>query len=139
MNILELANKARWSPRSAFPPSSPIGGRLFSCGAGWYLMTNPKFGDGDPVRAIGWAESDYWAKRIWVVPPFSEQLNPPSPQWDGVPSLQAFGRPEVLSFRNVRDFESTQPGAKTVTLVDASYRLTDGAFLYCAIHGTNGI
>jgi len=139
MDLLALISKVRWSPRSVFPPSRPLGGRIFTCGEGWYLMTNPKFGDGDPVRAVGWAQSDYWARRAWEVPPFSEDLVPAPPQWDHVPSLQVVGRPTALSFGNVRNFERAQPGAKTVTLVDARYRMTDGAFLYCAVHGTDGI
>jgi hypothetical protein len=102
-------------------------------------MANPRFGDSDPVRAVGWAQSDYWARRAWEVPPFSENLNPAPPQWDRIPSLQVVGRPAVLSFGNVHNFERAQPGAKTVTLVDARYRMTDGAFLYCAVHGTDGI
>jgi hypothetical protein len=139
MDLENLVSKARWSPRAAFPASHPLSGRVYSCGAGLYLMTNPRFGEGDPVRAVGWAASDYWARRAWEVPPFSGELTSPPQQWGHPPSLRFLGRPEVLSFGIMREFESAQPGAKTVALVDAKYRLTDGAFLYCAIHGTNGI
>jgi hypothetical protein len=102
-------------------------------------MTNPKRGSGDPVRAVGWAESDYWAVRCWAVPPFAGNLSLEQTQWRPPPSLGFLGRPEDLSFAVVREFESAQPHAKTATLVDAKYRITDGAFLYCAIHGANGI
>jgi hypothetical protein len=91
------------------------------------------------VRAVGWAQSDYWAQRAWESPPFRGELAPPPPQWDRTPSLEFLGRPKDLSFGSVRDFESAQPGARKATLVNATYRLTDGAFLYCAINGTDGV
>jgi hypothetical protein len=50
-------------------------------------------------------------------------------------SLGESRAPQPLSFCSVRDFEAVQSGAKTVNVVDASYRLTDGGFLYCAIYG----
>jgi hypothetical protein len=139
VDIKNIISKARWSPRAVFPASYLLSNRVYSCGEGLYLLTNPKFGEGDPVRAVGWAESDYWAKRAWGIPPFDGELSSPPPQWERPPSLEFLSRPKVLSFGSVRDFESAQPGAKTVTLVNAKYRLTDGAFLYCTIHGTNGI
>jgi len=139
MSLPDFIGQARWAVRSEFPPSSLLGGRVFTCGDGWYLMTNPRRGLGDPVHSVGWAQSDYWARRSWEVPPFAGGLVPPQPQRLEVPSLRALGRPDVLAFEKVREFESRQPGAKTVTMVDARYRLTDGAFLFCAIHGCGGV
>jgi hypothetical protein len=112
--------------------------RIFACGEGIYLPTNPNFGEGDPVRAVGWAESDYWAKRVWETP-FTGLLDAPTPQWPGPPSLQFLGRPAVLSFAGVLDFEKAQPGARQATLLVATYRVTDGAFLHNTINGTDGI
>jgi hypothetical protein len=102
-------------------------------------MTNPRYGDGDPVRAIGWAVSDYWARRVWEVPPFGGELVTPMPESPQLPSLTFLGRPEKLSFKAVYDFESGQDGAKKATLVSATYRLTDGAFLCCRIKGAHGV
>src|SRR5258708_38865617 len=112
--------------------------RIFACGEGIYLLTNPNFGEGDPVRAVGWAESDYWAKRVWETP-FSGQLDAPGAQWSGPPSLRFLVRPEVLSFASVLDFEKAQPGARKATVLVAKYRVTDGAFLHHVINGTDGI
>jgi hypothetical protein len=139
MNFQNLTTKPRWSPRVAFPPSTQVGKRLFACGDGFYLRVNPNKGHGDPVYAVGWAESNYWARRCWEVPPFAGSLIPDSPQWAPVPSLKFLGRPTDLAFGKVRQFESAQTGAKTVTLVVAKYRLTDGAFLYLTVNGTGGV
>jgi len=138
MDLQDLINKPCWSPRREFPPSRLLSNRIFTSGEGIYLLTNPMFGEGDPVYAVGWAQSDYWAKRAWEVP-FSGQLTAPPAQWGGPPSLQFLSRPKLLSFVAVLDFERTRPGAKTVTLFDGSYRFADGAFLYSAIHGTDGL
>jgi hypothetical protein len=73
--------------------------------------SSTNFGEGDPVRAVGWAESDYWAKRVWETP-FSGRLDAPGAQWGGPPSLWFLGRPEVLSFASVLDFEKARPGAR---------------------------
>jgi hypothetical protein len=138
MNLQSLIGKARWSPRAEFPPSHMIRNRVFACGEGIYLLTNPKFGEGDPVRAVGWAESDYWAQRVWETP-FSGPLEAPPAQWRSLPSLRCLGRPEVLSFARVHDFERAQPSARKVTMLVAKYRVTDGAFLHHTINGTDGI
>lgn len=115
-----------------------VSSRIFDCGEGIYLLTNPNFGEGDPVRAAGWAESDYWAKRAWETP-FSGRLDVPGAQRDGPPSLRFLGRPEILSFATVLDFEKAQPRALVATLLVAKYRVTDGAFLHHAIRGSDGI
>jgi hypothetical protein len=137
MELKDLVSKACWSSRSEFPPSRPLCDRIFACGEGIYLLTNPRFRDGDPVYAIGWAQSDYWARRSWEVP-FSGELSPSPAVWDGVPSLDFLGRPGVLLFAALLDFERKQPDAK-VTLLYGCYRFADGAFLYTAISGTGGI
>ena len=138
MNLQELIGKTRWSPRAEFPPSRMVRNRIFACGEGIYLLTNPNFGEGDPVRAVGWAESDYWAERVWETP-FSGQLDALTAQWGDPPSLRFLGRPKVLSFANVHDFEKTQPGARKAIMLVAKYRLSDGAFLHHVINGTDGI
>jgi hypothetical protein len=115
-----------------------VGDRIFACGEGIYLHTNPNFGGDDPVGIVGWAESDYWARRVWEVP-FSARLDAPGAQWGGPPPLRFLGRPEVLSFASVLDFEKAQPGARKVTVATAHYRLSDGVFLFREIHGTDGI
>jgi hypothetical protein len=115
-----------------------VSGDIFTCGGGIYLLTNPNFGEGDPVRAVGWAESDYSAKRAWETP-FSGGLEAPRAQWDGPPSLRFLGRPEILSFGSVLDFEKAQPGARKATVLVAKYRITDGGFLHHVINGTDGI
>jgi hypothetical protein len=138
MNLQSLTGRARWSPRAEFPPSRMIGSRIFACGQGIYLLTNPHFGERDPVYAVSWAESDYWAKRAWEKP-FSGRLDAPLAQWSGPPSLRFLGRPKILQFASVLDFERAQPGARKATVLVAEYRITDGAFLHHAINGTDGI
>jgi hypothetical protein len=138
MRLKDLIKKALWSPRAEFPPSRMVRSRIFACGEGIYLLTNPRFGEGDPVRAVGWAESDYWAERVWETP-FSGELDAPEAQWDGPPSLRFLGRPEVLSFAKVLDFEKARPGARKVTVLVEEYRVTDGAFLHHVINGTDRI
>lgn len=139
-DLQDLITKAQWSPRAAFPPSSPLDRGVFSCGGGIYLMTNDSFGEGDPVRAVGWAESDYWARRCWASPPFPGDLNPPPAQWGAPPSLAFLGRPARLSFGEVREYELAQPGGTSPTLVTARYRvMTDGKFLSVKIRGAGGV
>lgn len=135
-----MAKKELWSPRSDFPSSKEIGGRVFACGGGLYLMTNPKRGPGDLVRSVGWAESDHWALRAWNNPPFPEKLTAPlSPTWGPPPPLASFGRPDSLSFKAVVEFEKAGAGSSSVALVTAKYRLTDGAFLCLFVNGGDGI
>lgn len=128
----------RWTPRAAFGDSSALADDLFTCGDGTYLMTNPDVAEGDPVYAVGWAQSDYWATRVWTVP-FRGELSPPPPQWAPASSLSFLGIPADLSFGSVLVFERTRPAARRATLVDASYRITDGSFLSCQINGSKGI
>lgn len=134
MNLQELISIKCWSPRSFFPSSSPVNDRLFACGRGFYLLTNPKHGEGDPVYAVGWAESDYSARRAWETP-FLGGLTWPPAQWGPPPSLVFLGRPDSLSYESVYNFERAQAGAKIATLVTASYRFNDGAFLASVISG----
>ena len=138
MDLQDVIGKIRWSPRAEFPPSRMIGNRIFACGEGIYLLTNPNFGEGDPVRAVGWAESDYWAKRVWENP-FSGQLDRPRVRRCNLPSLQFIGRPEVLSFDRVFDFEKAQSEARKATVLVANYRVSDGTFLQNMINGADGI
>jgi RHS repeat-associated protein len=138
-DLAGLIRRAQWTPRAAFPPSSRLDEELFTLGGGLYLMTNPNFGEGDPVRAVGWAESDYWARRCWTIP-FKDELAPPPPQWGPPPSLQFTGRPASLAFGAVRAWERAQPGALAPILVSARYRISiDGAFLYVKIAGAGGV
>lgn len=140
LNFQDFTAKKLWTPRSQFPPSSDIGGRVFACGDDLYLMTNPKRGEGDPVRAAGWARSEYWALRVWSVPPFSGELtDPPKENSSSPPSLAFLGRPENLSYGEIKEFEKSKLGPDTITMVTARYRMTDGAFLYLALNGADGI
>lgn len=139
MNLVTAVQHPRWTPRSKFPPSNSIGNDVFACTAGIYLVVNPDFGGGDPVRAVGWAESDYWASRVWAVPPFRGELIPPPNQWGSPPSLAFLGRPEDLSFATVLEFEQEQEKARRETLVTVNYRMTDGAALCCSLAGAGGV
>jgi hypothetical protein len=139
VDLAAMAVVVQWSPRATFPPSQPLDDRLFSCGDGVYLMTNPRFGESDPVRAVGWAESDYWAVRVWSYPRFEGDLDAPTAQCQPVPSLAALGCPDDLSYGSVRAFEVSQPGARKGTVLTAQYRMTDGAFLCASINGVRGV
>lgn len=139
MNLASLVTVTRWTPRAAFPPSEEISNRIFSCGKGIYLLTNPRRGEGDPVRGVGWAESDYWARRAWDNPPFTGDLQAPPPQWQPPPSLEFLGRPQRLSFNAVCEYERSRLTAPDPTMVSGYYRLTDGAFLSVRVTGAEGV
>lgn len=129
----------RWTPRGDFGSSDTLGGRVFSFNNGVYLRSNPNHGEGDPVFAVCWAESDYWAQRAWTYPHFAGDLTPPPPQYDGPPSLASVGKPNDLSFGSVLGFERAQPGALVATLTVATYRITDGAFMHSDIRGSGRV
>jgi hypothetical protein len=139
--LQRMVGQWRWSPRSAFPQSNVLNGELFSCGGGLYLMTNSRRGSDDPVWAVGWAESDYWARRVWEKkPPFPGDLNPPPPQWRPPPSLEFLGRPGRLAFAAVLRFERARANlARRAALADVTFRFTDGGILYYNVNGTDGI
>jgi hypothetical protein len=142
VDVLQLIGRPRWSKRAEFPASEALGDRVFACGDGVYLRVNPRRGDGDPVYAVCWAESDYWARRAFSLPPFGGDVEPsavPPSQWGPPPSLVRTGRPRSLTFRDLGDYEHSLPGAMTAILLNASYRLTDGAFLYCELKGQDGV
>jgi hypothetical protein len=131
------------SPRSAFPPSKALTERLFVCDGGLFLVVGRDVGDGvtDPVTTLGWSESEYWARRVVENTYFLGDLNTiPEPTWSPL-SLVGLGRPEVLSYKNVCDFESTNraDGLGSVQF-GADYRFfkdgaIDGAFMYHYVDG----
>jgi hypothetical protein len=103
-------------------------------------MINSRRQGDDPVWAVGWAESDYWARRVWEKPPFPGDLRPPPPQWRPPPSLAFLGRPESLAFSVVLKFERARASeAGKAALADVAFRFTDGAILYYNVNGTDGI
>jgi hypothetical protein len=139
--LQRMVSQWRWSPRTAFPQSNVLNGELFSCGGGLYLMINPRRGSDDPVWAVGWAESDYWARRVWEKPPFPGDLNNlPPPQWRPPPSLEFLGRPGSLAFAAVLRFERARANiARRAALADVTFRFTDGGILYYNVNGTDRI
>jgi hypothetical protein len=139
VNLENLVSATLWTPRAAFPPSAEVGSRTFSLGRGFYLMTNPTWGEGEPVYGVGWAESDYWARRAWENPPFAGGLTPPAPQWPGPPSLGFLGRPVRLGFKAVCAFEQSARGVSASMLRTGTYRLTDGAFLVHQVRGADDV
>jgi hypothetical protein len=135
-----MVGKWRWSPRTAFPPSTVLKGELFSCGGGLYLMINSRHDGDDPVWAVGWAESDYWARRVWEKPPFAGDLEPLPPQWRPPPSLVFLDRPESLAFGTVIKFERARATeARKPFIADITFRFTDGGILYYNVTCTDGI
>ena len=106
-------------------------------GGGLYLITNPLRENGELVVAVGWAESDYWAHRVFELP-FRGDLTPPAAQWRP-PSLAFLGRPVNLSFGTITKFEDTLKVPKKVFMVSASYRWTDGAFMCVSVRGNDGL
>jgi hypothetical protein len=137
-DVPDLIRRDRWTPRAQFPPSERLGDCVFGCGDGVYLIT--AWGDAeDAVRGVGWAESDYWAQRAWLVP-FPGGLEAPASQWGAPPSLGFLGRPEVLAFQAVKEFERRRLSAiKALRVEMAHYRATDGAFMYVDIRGADGL
>lgn len=133
-----LVVKRCWSPRSEFPPSTAVSSDIFRCGDDIYLLTNPDVGADDPVWAVGWADSEYWARRSWEVP-FNGDLTSPPFQHVARPSLVFLGRPKDLGFKSVCEYERRQQGAKRMTLIVASHRMTDGGFLYTKVQGSQGV
>jgi hypothetical protein len=91
------------------------------------------------ARGVGWAESDYWTQRAWLVP-FPGSLVVPESQWGPPPSLGFLGRPEVLAFQAVKEFERRRLTAVRAFRIEmAHYRVTDGAFMYVEIRGADGL
>jgi hypothetical protein len=135
-DLPDLIRRDRWTPRAQFPPSERLGDRVFRCGDGVYLITRKRDPEG-AVRGVGWAESDYWAQRAWLVP-FPGGLEAPTPRWRP-PSLGFLGRPEVLTFQAVKKFERPRCHAPRVLRELAHYRVTDGAFMYVEISGADGL
>lgn len=129
----------KWTPREAFGSSRPLDAKLFRRGLGIYLRSNPRFGDGDPVFAVCWAESDYWAQRSWSWPRFEGDDSPTAAESPAEPDLTGLGKPTDLSYGSIHEFEAAQSLARSATLVTAKYRMTDGMFLCCEIKGTHGV
>ncbi len=141
-DVLQLIDRPRWSKRADFPASIELGDRVFACGDGVYLRTNPRRGEDDPVLSVCWAESDYWARRALSVPPFCGDIRRsavPEAKWGTPPSLVFTGRPAVLTFEALHAYERSREGARTAVLLNATYRMTDGAFLCCELEGQDGV
>ncbi|WP_194909671.1 hypothetical protein [Catenulispora rubra] len=142
-DIQKLITLPAWTPRAEFSPSRLLSdGRLvsiFSCDNGLYLMTNRNFGDNDPVWAVGWAESDHWALRVWGSPTYAGDLKSPPAQW-ALPSLVEVGRPGDLSYASVVAYEKGHPEGKGAAgLVTAKFRFTDGEILHSDVNGYAGV
>jgi hypothetical protein len=137
-DLPDLIRRDRWTPRAQFPPSRRLGDRVFGCGHGVYLITRRDDPE-DAVRGVGWAESDYWAQRAWIVQ-FPGGLEAPAPQWGPPPSLGFLGRPEVLAFQAVKEFERRRfPALQAFGMEVADYRISDGAFMYVQVRGADGL
>jgi hypothetical protein len=65
-NLPDLIRRDRWTLRAQFPPSERLGDRVFGCGDGVYLITRKRDPEG-AARGVGWAESDYWTQRAWLL------------------------------------------------------------------------
>jgi hypothetical protein len=142
LDVLQLIGRPKWSKRARFPASEALGDCVFACGDGLYLRVNPQRGEGDPVYAVCWADSDYWARRAFSVPPFAGDVTPSAPpasEWGSPPSLVSTGRPASLRLGELVAHERSRNGVKTAALLKARYRLTDGAFLCCELRAQDGV
>lgn len=138
-----LVTMPRWTPREAFPPSRLLHRgsvvSIFSTGEGLYLLTNRNRGDKDPVWGVGWAESDYWARRVWASPQFDGELTAP-PAQRVLPAFAGLDLPDDLSFAGIVDFETNHPRrATSVGLVNATVRVADGEILRSNVSGHDKI
>jgi hypothetical protein len=131
-----IARLPRLTPLRDFPPSTSIAKDIHRVGDGIYLVTS--FRDSGAVRAVGWAESDYWACRAWELPFLGDVVFAPSAT-SRPPSLTFAGRPDDLSFESIVEHERARRGRRELTDVTGVYRMTDGAFLYVELRGTDGI
>lgn len=142
MSLVDLIAKPAWTPRVEFPPSRMLVDgptvSVFTCDNGLYLMTNRNFGERDPVWGVGWAESDYWAKRVWGSPSLALDLGASPPARWPLPQLTELGRPADLSYGSVLDYERSRPGARPGLSWTANYRMTDGAFRNVELCGVKG-
>lgn len=139
-DLQSLVKTRLWTAKSGFPPSHPLGDRVSGLGNGLYVLVNPVRGAGDQAYAVGWAQSDYWARRAFDGAQFRDDLTPPPPHWRLSPSLAFLGRPSNLSYKTIKEYEKARTGANNLLLVTAHYRITiDGAFLYCSVNGSDGI
>jgi hypothetical protein len=109
VDLASLATLEQWSPRASFPPSDMLVNRLFKLGDHLYLATNPRPGPDDPVSAVGWAESDYWATRMWSSPPFRGELDPPHAEATDRPGLTGFGSSSDLKRSSILSKWSSWP------------------------------
>jgi hypothetical protein len=134
----------KWTPRSAFGSSVALdsgddperGVRAFSCGNGYYLLTNSTFGENDPVFAVAWAASGYWIERIWFGYHMDLDLHPGESQVDP-PSLEFLGRPTDLTYEAVLQCERRLKGRSVI--VNAAYRFGDGAFTSHQVSGADRV
>ena len=141
VTLQELMALPRGSPRAAFPPSYGLIGRqrAFECGSGLFLVTSPESGDGDAVRAVGWAESGHWAWLVWDNQGMGGRIPAPPPRRWTPPSLAFLGRPADPSFGTVRAFDRTRAGAGLDAILVPHRRETDGSFLYLEVYTPSGI
>lgn len=133
----DLIQRKKWSPLASFPPTQHLSEIVYAVGNGFYLLVNNDWGPKDPVGAVVWACSDYWAARIFDSV-FNGTAVPP-PELVVPPALVVLGRPKDLTYKSLHNFEATQPKASKATLVTASYRFPDGAFVAHELHGVDGV
>jgi|ERR1044071_2286964 hypothetical protein len=129
-----LREKPFLEPLASFPASVAISATVHALGQGMYIRTRRP--TPDLAVSVGWAESDYWAQRVWTSPPFSGDVRLVPPPVYPLPSPAILGLPTVLEYGLILAYERSQPQF-SLTSHAAKYRLTDGAFLSLDIDGAN--
>jgi|SRR4026208_256161 len=118
-------------PLSSFGQVRPVSPQVHGLGDGFFVFTRRTDG---LARAVGWAESDYWAERVGNSP-FIGEVTPPPPTHER-PTPASLGLKTQLEYGAILAHEQVQPHF-TVISYTAKYRMTDGAFLFIELEGEN--
>jgi hypothetical protein len=127
-SALLTASRAEFlTPLDQFGSARHVYGHVHEAGSGVYLLVAPRLGPNDPVAAVGWARTDYWAVQIWGFDGrgYHNDCDPLEPAADA-PSLSSLGWPHPLSYAATLA-RAGQLSGKPVMVV-STYRTTNGDF-----------
>jgi hypothetical protein len=122
-----LSRREYLTPRSRFPPSRPVYGRVFETEAGNFLLVGSHLGPDDPIHTVGWARNAYWAVRIWGFDGYEFRNDcDPDAAASAAPSLAELGWPDPLTY--ALTLQRAKECSREPVMVTNRYRLTDGGF-----------
>jgi hypothetical protein len=131
-DFIALRERPRRARLDSFPATVTVTKTVHSLGGGAYVMT--KRTRPNEAWGVGWAESDYWARRAWETPFSGDPTADPQPEY-ATPSAADLGLDGDLKYRAILESAGQAPGFG-ITSVSAQYRMTDGRFLFVTILGS---